>query len=132
MVGFASVENFVKAMEQGERQQLDAMLQYLRAAKLVRYMQSKPPDFPKLAGGYNGGGQIAHYSAALRTNYAKWIAHPAVPAGYGPVSRATHPAEWHAGAAPGGAGQGETVPAATPGPQTGTSAVRPPQGAAHG
>lgn len=96
MVGFASVETFVAAMEESEKRQLEAMLAYLKAANLVRYLQMVPPAFNPLAAGYNGIGQVEHYAGILRTNYRKWLAHPTVPAVPAPIGRATHPGDLHA------------------------------------
>lgn len=107
MVGFADPEAFVAAMVESEDKQLEAMLAYLKAANLVRYLQTSPPNYTRLAAGYNGTGQVERYAGVLKANYEKEVraaaSHPA-PAAPSlndpePVSRATHPVDFHAPAA---------------------------------
>lgn len=100
MVGYADVESFVTAMMASEKNQLDAMMAFLKSANLVRYLKTDPPDFTALARGYNGSGQVEHYAATLRANYEKWVARPDVAAPAAAISRTTSPTAFHAVAAP--------------------------------
>lgn len=117
MVGYDTVEDFVAAMMRSERDQIDAMTEYLKAAGLLRYLMNSPPNYRELARGYNGPGQVDHYASLLRTAYEKWANHaeviaatpptpkPATPVPLMPrravrptppvLSRATHPPDWH-------------------------------------
>jgi hypothetical protein len=89
--GFAGVEGLVAAMQQGERSQLEILAAFLKSSRLERFL--KAHRWFDFARGYNGPGQVNHYSLALQGAYAKWQAYPKpIPA---VVSRATHPATWH-------------------------------------
>ena len=61
MIGFASVEDMWAAYCDSERAHLDGFAAFCRAAGLVDELQADPPEFVRLALGYNGPGEPARH-----------------------------------------------------------------------
>lgn len=70
--GFADVESFVAAMMTTERAHLDAFIAYCRSRRLVQYLRSQ--DWGRFTLGYNGSGQVDHYSAELTAAFQRHAA----------------------------------------------------------
>ena len=75
LVGFAAVDDMIAAFCESEGAHLAAFGAYCEGCKLTRYLRSTPPDFVRLALGYNGAGQAANgYSTKLRAAYQHYLA----------------------------------------------------------
>lgn len=70
--GFADVESFVAAMRESEAAHLEAFIAFCRANDLLRYLVVH--DWRAFARGYNGPGQVEHYSGLLAAAYARHAA----------------------------------------------------------
>lgn len=71
MVGFSNPADMVNTLKIGERQQLDAMTDFIRKSGALPYLQQPTPDFIGFTRIYNGPGQIEYYSGRLRGAYYK-------------------------------------------------------------
>lgn len=76
MTKHKSAEAMYHAFADSEREQLEALGDFLKTRKLISAMNRK--DWEKIALRYNGSGQIAKYSAMFRKQYArlagrKWL-----------------------------------------------------------
>ena len=71
--GFSSVQAFVNAMYQGERQHLDAFLQFVAESNLDMALANR--DWARFARGYNGPGYHKNrYDEKLEKFYKHWAA----------------------------------------------------------
>lgn len=72
LCGFSSVQSFVRAMAEGEEQQLGAVVAFIRARRLVDPLRRK--DWAAFARGYNGTAYAANaYDQKLAAAYARII-----------------------------------------------------------
>jgi hypothetical protein len=70
-VGFDSVDAYVKAMFQSEGHQLDAFINFIKAAKLDAHLRAK--RWARFAKGYNGPGYAKNqYDKKLEAAYEKY------------------------------------------------------------
>ena len=68
--GYNSVQEFVKAMYESERNQLLAMCNFIKSNnKMYKALQNK--DFKTFASIYNGSGQVNYYGSKLEQAYEK-------------------------------------------------------------
>ena len=68
--GYNSVQEFVKAMYESERNQLLAMCNFIKSNnKMYKALQNK--DFKTFASIYNGSGQVDYYGSKLKQAYEK-------------------------------------------------------------
>lgn len=75
--GFTAIEDFVAAMVESERKQLDAFSGFCRTNHLDVALRSTPPAFATFARGYNGPGYAENaYDVKLAAAYRKWLANP--------------------------------------------------------
>lgn len=69
-IGFNSIDEMWEAFCASEMAHLAAFSSFCVAHGLIRWMQTKPPDFVRLAVGYNGAGQRANgYATKLKNLY---------------------------------------------------------------
>lgn len=69
MCGYLTVNDFVEAMCHSAANQVDAFVKFIQATGLQNALAAR--DWREFARGYNGSGQVAHYSAKLADAYAK-------------------------------------------------------------
>ena len=70
--GYKSVQEFVKAMYESERKQLEAMCNFIKSnQKMYKALQNK--DFNTFASIYNGPGQVEYYGSKLKQAYQSYI-----------------------------------------------------------
>ena len=78
MVGYGSVRDMIAAMAASEDQQLEAVVKFIQAKKLVGALQAK--NWPAYAAGYNGGDYARNnYDTNLAQAYALYQNPSAVP-----------------------------------------------------
>lgn len=72
LAGYKSVHGFINAMYQGERQHLDAFLQFVAESYLDIPLANK--EWARFARGYNGPGYHKNnYDVKLAQAYARWV-----------------------------------------------------------
>ncbi len=94
MVGFASPEDMWAAFCDSERAHLDAFAAFIRAAGLQPALQADPPEFVRLAVGYNGPGERANgYDQKLEVTFDHYAAmgERVVPSALAPDARTENP-----------------------------------------
>ena len=70
--GYDSVKEFVKAMYECERKQLEAMCNFIKSnQKMYKALQNK--DFNTFALIYNGPGQVEYYGSKLKQAYQSYL-----------------------------------------------------------
>lgn len=69
--GYNSVQSFVKAMYESERNQLLAMCNFIKSNKKM-YTALKDKDFTTFASLYNGSGQVEYYANKLKKAYLEY------------------------------------------------------------
>jgi hypothetical protein len=72
VVGFPDVEHFVVAMCESEAEHLKAFIAYCQRNNLIRHLATH--DWRAFTAGYNGKGQVDHYSGLLETAYRRHAA----------------------------------------------------------
>lgn len=82
--GWWGVEAFVASMVEGEAQHLKAFIGFCQANDLVRHLVVH--DWRKFTAGYNGTGQVDHYSALLAAAYERHAAAAALQSPPAPVT----------------------------------------------
>lgn len=84
--GFSGVEPFVAAMCESEAQHLAAFIKFCQRGNLIQHLATH--DWRAFTAGYNGLGQVEHYSALLGAAYRR---HAAAMTGSSPPISATTP-----------------------------------------
>ena len=78
--GFGSCEDMVAAMCAGPAAHLTAFQNFVRSKQLEETLRGTPPDFESFATKYNGSGDVAAYSAKMKSHYDTLMAGGAAPA----------------------------------------------------
>jgi hypothetical protein len=73
-IGYASVDQMVRLMEQSEDLQLDAIIKEIREKRAVDAFKNKANDLKDFARLYNGTGRVEGYASELREKYQLFLA----------------------------------------------------------